>query len=585
MVDKKFDSLTIKQVYFGNWLRDYSQAIDVGSLSKNISPELIRIILWIMSFSEFGYGTMEFEVTREKLGVYRAEEHIDNPKGYAEGEDARIYDKRLRGPVQPEELEIDLVTGMKNYICNEMGGWPTSSEYVRKSLEKCIQLGRFARSDGGSEVDQYEAFRLLGQALHTLEDFSAHSNYCELVLISLGYTNVFPHVGSNCTIELNHSKVFPVVTGTFGGQDFLYSLLGGAQDSLSQVELSDVQRSLENSANNSDAEEALRNYFDMLPIDFSNEGEDKSYEKEKPNILEEMDKLHSSFNGSTTDPQEIILKIYPLMEFRDRIVKKIDKFFEKVPLITDARENIFSALTLFIMSAIQPILSPIINDIVNVLQSGTEMVVQGEEQFRVWNDPNYDNPTHSQLSKDHFTAYLNEPAGKIAKEVVAHVVPLVVQAWEDPKIEIREVVNDALEVFHHPAIASTTVQIKMRKTMVEWLNGLKNRDTVIKCLSAEGVRNGHHLKTGVLQEGTIEQSRANSCIHSFDFKIPRAHEESGNPISKVNKLRIRKNVEEGLKYLAQENRYVHQSEYTKNTRKRRKFGYEDTVNEVFPKAM
>ena len=96
---KKFDGLAIKRVYFGNWLRDYSQAIDIGTLSRGVSPELIRIVLWIMAFTEFGYGTNEFEVTMDRLGVYRAEEHIDNPKGYGEGIDARMYDKRLRGPV------------------------------------------------------------------------------------------------------------------------------------------------------------------------------------------------------------------------------------------------------------------------------------------------------------------------------------------------------------------------------------------------------------------------------------------------------------------------------------------------------
>lgn len=46
-----------------------------------------------------GYATNEFEVTEERLGVYLPTEHIDNPKGYGEGEDPRQYDPRLRGPV------------------------------------------------------------------------------------------------------------------------------------------------------------------------------------------------------------------------------------------------------------------------------------------------------------------------------------------------------------------------------------------------------------------------------------------------------------------------------------------------------
>lgn len=76
---KKFSKLDVKRVYFGNWLRDYSQAVDVGTV-KYVSAEAIRILLWVLGFMSFGYGTKEFEVTTERLGCYRPEEHIDNPK-------------------------------------------------------------------------------------------------------------------------------------------------------------------------------------------------------------------------------------------------------------------------------------------------------------------------------------------------------------------------------------------------------------------------------------------------------------------------------------------------------------------------
>lgn len=71
--------MMVKRVYFGNWLRDYSQAVDVGTL-KGVQAETIRILVWILAFMSFGYATGEFEVTAERLGVYRPEEHIDNPK-------------------------------------------------------------------------------------------------------------------------------------------------------------------------------------------------------------------------------------------------------------------------------------------------------------------------------------------------------------------------------------------------------------------------------------------------------------------------------------------------------------------------
>ncbi|MCJ1231937.1 hypothetical protein MMC12_008616, partial [Toensbergia leucococca] len=84
----KWTSMMIKRVYFGNWLRDYSQAVDVGTL-KGVQSGTIRILVWVLSFLSFGYATEEFEVTDERLGVYRPEEHIDNPKDYADNADAR----------------------------------------------------------------------------------------------------------------------------------------------------------------------------------------------------------------------------------------------------------------------------------------------------------------------------------------------------------------------------------------------------------------------------------------------------------------------------------------------------------------
>lgn len=53
-----------------------SQAADVGTL-KNVQADTIRVLVWIMSFMSFGYATAEFEVTSERLGVYRPEEHIE----------------------------------------------------------------------------------------------------------------------------------------------------------------------------------------------------------------------------------------------------------------------------------------------------------------------------------------------------------------------------------------------------------------------------------------------------------------------------------------------------------------------------
>lgn len=165
---KKFDKLMVSRVYFGNWLRDYSQAIDVGTV-KSVSAEAIRLLLCVLGFLSFGYGSQEFEVTADRLGCYRPEDHIDNPKNYADNEDARQYDRRLRGPVNERvELAIDEETGLKNYIANERVNIMTSALHIRRLFSRCIELGR-SYKDSNRKSDLHEALRLLGTGLHCLE--------------------------------------------------------------------------------------------------------------------------------------------------------------------------------------------------------------------------------------------------------------------------------------------------------------------------------------------------------------------------------------------------------------------------------
>lgn len=227
----RFTKLQRKQVYFGNWLRDFSQVIDITCL-ENVPEPILRAIVSVMAFMEFGFATDEFDVTRERLGCYTHVEHIDNPRGYPDN--AKEIDPRLRGPVKPEELAIDPDSGMKNYIANSGHGWDTSADYIRKQLLACIEMGRKGRRRHESAARK-AAFQHLGAALHTLEDFAAHSNFTELCLHEFGENNVFAFVGDACRIDIPHGKgkgrkVAPIVTGTFGMLDIFHSLLGEADD-------------------------------------------------------------------------------------------------------------------------------------------------------------------------------------------------------------------------------------------------------------------------------------------------------------------------------------------------------------------
>jgi hypothetical protein len=80
-------------------------------------------------------------------------------------------------------------------MATENRGWDTSTAHIRRVLRACIEHGRRAQGRDGPEL--FEAYRLLGTGLHTLEDLLAHSNWCELALRKMGHEQVFPHVGEN----------------------------------------------------------------------------------------------------------------------------------------------------------------------------------------------------------------------------------------------------------------------------------------------------------------------------------------------------------------------------------------------------
>ncbi|KAG9126619.1 hypothetical protein FRC07_002769 [Ceratobasidium sp. 392] len=499
---KKFGGLDIKRVYFGNWLRDYSQAMDIAGLKKLQVQSIINLCM-ALGFLAHGYATGEFEVTEERLGVYLPVEHIDNPKGYGEGEDARKYHPKLRGPVDPRELEVDYRTGMKNYIANEDGPWDTSKGHVRRTLEACIEMGRRARS-GGRKEDEYEAYRLLGTALHTLEDFPAHSNFCELALVSLGYREVFVHMGDQVRIQAPNGKsVAPLVTGTFGGSDFIHSLLGEATDHISEASVSDLNKEFDKararSANQSQATTALREVLFQLPGGESDLSRD----------MEGVERIRASTQPGggggmkppqEMSPQELHATLWQVLKFRDGVAKKIEKTIERIPGLGALIEKITDNLAIFIYTTLEPLMKPVLQSATTALQSGSAEVINSHDQYEVFNDPRASDPTHSFLSKDHFGLILNEPAGNLAKIIVTHTVQMIAKAWDDTSVHARQVIEPILQCMFHPDFhdRNSAVQREMLQYM-DTVKSHKDPHDVARRLSKESVRN--HQATRLKEHG------------------------------------------------------------------------------------
>lgn len=542
----------IKRVYFGNWLRDYSQALDVGTL-RGVQADTIRILVWVLSFLSFGYATGEFEVTEERLGVYRPEEHIDNPRDYADNADARRYDPRLRPPVTPAELAIDPQTGMKNYIANESGFWATSSGYIKYSFARSIHFGRLYTSGAGDtrgrEADLSEALRCLGQGLHCVEDFSAHSNYVELALRELGYSQVFPHTGTATELDVRGKRVFPLITGTFGAVDFLHSVLGEATDHFTQSEINvmdkaliDAQKLTKNPSSGGKADAgsgsngvatllsqipgvgsvlsaeatALRDVSDAH--ERANASRGGPYESDhheahrsraRPMPTADFAAPPGSVGGppapgipgmsASFDPVKTAAQIYPILEFRDKVVKAISATIEKIPGLQALCERISETITVFVLSLLAPFIRPIINAVAKQLQEGSSAVVDsaGRHQFEPWTDPYCTDPTHSLLSKDHFTNILNEVAGQVAAVVVKYVGPRIIYAWSHPGVPVQQVTDDIVRVLHHPAVRDPRLELHrdMFERVRKWAESQPGRGSSLNsALGSESVKRGGNLR-------------------------------------------------------------------------------------------
>lgn len=88
-------------------------------------------------------------------------------------------------------------------------------------------------------------------------------------------------------------------------------------------------------------------------------------------------------------------------------------------------EKISETLTLFVLSLLAPFVRPIITAVSASLKTGSGEVINASqnEQFGPWNDPSCTDPTHSMLSKDHFSNILNACAGRVAATILQYVVP------------------------------------------------------------------------------------------------------------------------------------------------------------------
>jgi hypothetical protein len=407
---------------------------------------------------------------------------------------------------------------LKNYIASEDLGITTSAGLVRQLFGRSIQIGRqYARSK--NKADLYEALRLLGTGSHCLEDFAAHSNYVELALIELGERDVFPHVGRRTQIQLREARhpVYPCITGTFGGVDFLHSVCGEFDDKTTQSEIQELDNTMQQYQNGGQNDSILQDLLNKIPSGVFG-GKDQAG---KANELKQNAVNHQMQNAhiSPRQPEEwtrylndVQKQIYPIIEWHDEIMKSITETIEKIPILPDLLENLQDEINKFVFSLLAPYVVPIINQVKSELNTGSNEIIQSSvaQQHIVFNDDKSSDPTHSMLSKDHFSNILNEPAGKVARQTVQWVVPQIVACWDDERIDVERTLNRIIYgVLHHPALRDVAPDgaIDGRRGMFqvveEWWRSQSERekDGLREQLSRRGVESGRNHKPGVHDHG------------------------------------------------------------------------------------
>lgn len=211
--------------------------------------------------------------------------------------------------------------------------------------------------------------------------------------------------------------------------------------------------------------------------------------------------------GTNIDPKQAIAKIYPLLLFRDKVVRTIAGIVSKIPGLEKLIETISEKVTLFIMGLLAPYVKPIIAAATNGLKQGSGTVVDAsaKQQYLVWTDPHSTDPTHSMLSKDHFSNILNNPSGQVAATILQYVAPRVIYGWDHPEVPEHEIMNDIGRVFHHPAIRDQNLEIhrEMFAVVEKWARSRPHSAPDLNnVLSSDSVRAGKNHVVQNLQQST-----------------------------------------------------------------------------------
>jgi hypothetical protein len=173
----------IGRIYFGNWLRDWSQ-VPPGK-AKSLVRGAVVSVLNVLSMGEF-----DRPFTEDQLGAYMPSEHMDNPLGgkNVESPDNTSPEARAAAAANEAQLSPDQRAWLQRERSPEFQAMITAAARA-SGLPEYIERGKAHSKEKLRQAvlgtDEAEWEMNLGNALHGIEDYFSHSNFTEVALAML----------------------------------------------------------------------------------------------------------------------------------------------------------------------------------------------------------------------------------------------------------------------------------------------------------------------------------------------------------------------------------------------------------------
>jgi len=238
-----FSAGEAKQIYRGNWLRDFSQLAPLWEKTPEIKLPLMQV-LNLIALGEFGR-----EITAADLGTYVASEHLDNPLGGPSIESPEVQKDTAKVTAAYSKLS----PAQQQMYDRVEAEFAAKHDEDKSGLPDYLQRGEIRiklKLEDAVRAGKTDGMPMLGDALHTVEDYFSHSNFISVAIYTLQQEGaVPPSLAENkakvdavlgADTALLDAKGRPqIVTGTYAtGADTGVSVVEGLKTALHSDEMS-----------------------------------------------------------------------------------------------------------------------------------------------------------------------------------------------------------------------------------------------------------------------------------------------------------------------------------------------------------